>query len=105
MDERSETNQYFDSITKLPGMQEDYKAHVKRKIEGYTTDEGVVVPAQPGSIVTPERHAVSVEIGKGGKSGVAGLNAISTPEYKKNYKETLGKAGKMGKLIESNRRY
>ena len=105
MDERSETNQYFDSITKLPGMQEDYKAHVKRKIEGYTTDEGVVVPAQPGSIVTPERHAVSVEIGKGGKSGVAGLNAISTPEYKKHYKETLGKAGKMGKLIESNRRY
>ena len=86
MDERSDTSKYFDSITKLPGMKEDYDAHVKRKTEGYTTNEGVVVPAQPGKIVTPQRHAVSVEIGKGGKSGVEGLNAISSKEYKDGYK-------------------
>ena len=86
MDERSETNQYFDSITKLPGMKEDYAAHVKRKTKGYTTDEGLVIAPDPDKIVSPQRHAVSVEIGKGGKSGVAGLNAISTPEYKDDYK-------------------
>jgi hypothetical protein len=91
MDERSETNQYFDSITKLPGMKENYAAHVERKTKGYTTDEGVVVPADPSKIVTPQRHAVGVEIGKGGKSGVEGLNAISTTEYKDDYKSFVKK--------------
>jgi len=87
--ERSQANRYFDSIVKLPGMKEDYDAHVKRKIEGYEGDYGFIAP-QPGAIVTPQRHAVSVEIAKGGKSGVAGLNAIKSDEYKENYKETLG---------------
>ena len=86
MDERSKTNKYFDSITKLPGMEENYDAHVERKTKGYTTDEGLVIAPDPDKIVSPQRHAVSVEIGKGGKSGVAGLNAISTPEYKDDYK-------------------
>ncbi len=85
MDERSQANKYFDSITKLPGMQEDYKAHVKRKTEGYEGDYGFIAP-QPDKILSPERHAVSVEIGKGGKSGVKGLEAIKSDEYKSNYK-------------------
>ena len=87
--ERSQANKYFDSIIKLPGMKEDYDAYVKRKIEGYEGDYGFIAP-QPGAIVTPQRHAVSVEIAKGGKSGVAGLKAIQSDEYKENYKETLG---------------
>ena len=87
MDEKSQANQYFDSITKLPGMQEDYKAHVKRKTEGYFDDEdGQFISPQPDKILSPQRHAVSVEIGKGGKSGVAGLKAISSDEYKNDYK-------------------
>ena len=87
MDERSQANQYFDSITKLPGMQEDYNAHVKRKTEGYFDDEdGRFISPQPDKILSPQRHAVSVEIGKGGKSGVAGLKAISSDEYKNDYK-------------------
>ena len=87
MDEKSQANKYFDSITKLPGMQEDYKAHVKRKTEGYFDDEdGQFISPQPGKILSPQRHAVSVEIGKGGKSGVAGLKAISSDEYKNDYK-------------------
>ena len=85
--ERSQANKYFDSIIKLPGMKEDYDAHVKRKIEGYFDDEyGQFIPPQPGKIVTPQRHAVSVEIAKGGKSGVAGLEAIQSDEYKNDYK-------------------
>jgi len=83
--ERSQANRYFDSIVKLPGMKEDYDAHVKRKIEGYEGDYGYIAP-QPGKIVTPQRHAVSVEIAKGGKSGVAGLEAIQSDEYKDDYK-------------------
>jgi hypothetical protein len=86
MDERSEANQYFDSITKLPGMKEDYAGHVKRKTEGYTDPEDGYIAPQPGKILSPQRHAVSVEIGKGGKSGVAGLKAISSDEYKNDYK-------------------
>jgi hypothetical protein len=86
MDERSEANQYFDSITKLPGMKEDYAGHVKRKTEGYTDPEDGYIAPQPGKILSPQRHAVSVEIGKGGKSGVAGLKAIGSDEYKKDYK-------------------
>jgi hypothetical protein len=87
VNERSEANRYFDSITKLPGMKEDYSAHVKRKTEGYFDEEtGQFVSPQPGKIVTPQRHAVSVEIAKGGKSGVAGLNAIKSDEYKDDYK-------------------
>ena len=86
MDERSKANQYFDSITKLPGMKESYAAEVKRKTEGYTDPEDGYIAPQPGRIVTPQRHAVSVEIGKGGESGVAGLEAISSEEYKDNYK-------------------
>ena len=87
MDERSETNQYFDSIIKLPGMKEDYGSHVKRKTEGYFDDEdGQFISPDPDKILTPQRHAVSVEIGKGGKSGVAGLKAISSDEYKNDYK-------------------
>ena len=86
MDERSEANQYFDSITKLPGMKEDYAAEVKRKTEGYTDPEDGYIAPQPDKIVSPQRHAVSVEIGKGGKSGVAGLKAISSDEYKNDYK-------------------
>lgn len=86
MDERSEANQYFDSITKLPGMEEDYAKHVKRKTEGYTDPDDGYIPPSPETIVTPERFAVSVEIGKGGKSGVKGLKAISSDEYKKDYK-------------------
>ena len=85
VNERSEANRYFDSITKLPGMKEDYDAHVKRKIEGYEGDYGYIAP-QPDKILSPQRHAVSVEIGKGGKSGVAGLNAIQSDEYKNDYK-------------------
>jgi hypothetical protein len=87
MDERSQANKYFDSITKLPGMKEDYGAHVKRKTEGYFDDEdGQFISPQPGKILSPQRHAVSVEIGKGGKSGVAGLKAIQSDEYKNDYK-------------------
>lgn len=86
MDERSEANQYFDSITKLPGMKEDYAGHVKRKTEGYTDPEDGYIAPQPGKILSPQRHAVSVEIGKGGKSGVAGLKAIGSDEYKNDYK-------------------
>ena len=90
--ERSQAKKYFDSITKLPGMKEDYDAHVKRKIEGYFDDEyGQFIPPQPGKIVTPQRHAVSVEIAKGGKSGVAGLEAIQSDEYKNDYKEFVKK--------------
>ena len=87
MDEKSEANQYFDSITKLPGMKESYAAEVKRKTEGYFDDEdGQFISPQPGKIVSPQRHAVSVEIGKGGKSGVEGLKAIRSEEYKDDYK-------------------
>jgi len=87
VNERSEANRYFDSITKLPGMKEDYGAHVKRKTEGYFDDEdGQFISPQPGKILSPQRHAVSVEIGKGGKSGVAGLKAIQSDEYKNDYK-------------------
>ena len=92
MDERSEANQYFDSITKLPGMKENYAQEVKKKTEGYYdyADEGyfgsTYIAPQPDKIVSPQRHAVSVEIGKGGKSGVAGLEAIKSDEYKNDYK-------------------
>ena len=87
VNERSEANKYFDSITKLPGMKEDYGAHVKRKTEGYFDDEdGQFISPQPDKILSPQRHAVSVEIGKGGKSGVAGLKAIQSDEYKNDYK-------------------
>lgn len=85
--ERSQANKYFDSITKLPGMKKDYDAHVKRKTEGYFDDEdGQFIPPQPDRILSPQRHAVSKEIGKGGKSGVAGLKAIQSKEYKEDYK-------------------
>ena len=87
VNERSQANKYFDSITKLPGMKEDYGKHVKRKTEGYFDDEhGGFISPQPGKILSPQRHAVSVEIGKGGKSGVAGLKAIQSDEYKNDYK-------------------
>ena len=87
MDERSQANKYFDSIIKLPGMKEDYDAHVKRKTEGYFDDEnGQFIPPQPDRILSPQRHAVSVEIGKGGESGVAGLKALKSEEYKNDYK-------------------
>ncbi len=87
VNERSQANKYFDSITKLPGMKEDYGKHVKRKTEGYFDDEdGQFISPQPGKILSPQRHAVSVEIGKGGKSGVAGLKAIQSDEYKNDYK-------------------
>ena len=87
MDERSQANKYFDSITKLPGMKEDYDVHVKNKVEGYIDDEyGYFMPPQPNKILSPQRHAVSVEIGKGGKSGVAGLKAIQSDEYQNDYK-------------------
>jgi hypothetical protein len=87
VNERSEANKYFDSITKLPGMKEDYGAHVKRKTEGYFDDEdGQFISPQPDKILSPQRHAVSVEIGKGGKSGVAGLKAIQSDEYQNDYK-------------------
>ena len=85
MDERSEANQYFDSITKLPGMKENYAQEVKKKTEGYEGEYGYIAP-QPDKIVSPQRHAVSVEIAKGGKSGVAGLEAIKSDEYKNDYK-------------------
>lgn len=85
--ERSQANRYFDSIVKLPGMKEDYGRHVKRKTEGYFDDEhGQFISPQPDKILSPQRHAVSVEIGKGGKSGVAGLKAIQSDEYKNDYK-------------------
>ena len=85
--ERSQANKYFDSIIKLPGMKEDYDAHVKRKTEGYFDDEnGQFIPPQPDRILSPQRHAVSVEIGKGGESGVAGLKALKSEEYKNDYK-------------------
>jgi hypothetical protein len=87
MDEKSEANKYFDSITKLPGMKENYDAHVERKTKGYFDDEdGQFISPQPDKILSPQRHAVSVEIGKGGKSGVAGLKAIQSDEYKNDYK-------------------
>lgn len=84
--ERSEANRYFDSITKLPGMKDRYKQEVKRKTEGYTDPEDGYIAPKPNKIVSPQRHAVSVEIGKGGKSGVAGLKAIKSDEYKNDYK-------------------
>ena len=87
MDERSQANKYFDSITKLPGMKEDYNAHVERKTKGYFEEEdGRFISPQPDKILSPQRHAVSVEIGKGGESGVAGLKAIQSDEYKNDYK-------------------
>ena len=87
MEERSQANKYFDSITNLPGMKEDYGKHVKRKTEGYFDDEdGRFISPQPDKILSPQRHAVSVEIGKGGKSGVAGLKAIQSDEYQNDYK-------------------
>jgi hypothetical protein len=68
-------------------MKEDYGRHVKRKTEGYFDDEhGQFISPQPDKILSPQRHAVSVEIGKGGKSGVAGLKAIQSDEYKNDYK-------------------
>ena len=84
--EQQDDKSYFDSITKLPGVKERYKKHVKRKTEGYTDPDDGYVPPSPETIITPERFAVSVEIGKGGKSGVKGLKAIKSDLYKTQYK-------------------
>jgi len=89
--EQQDEKSYFDSITKLPGIKERYKRHVKRKTEGYTDPEDGYVPPSPETIVTPERFAVSVEIGKGGKSGVKGLKAIKSDLYKTQYKPFVKK--------------
>ena len=84
--EQQDDKSYFDSITKLPGVKERYKKHVKRKTEGYTDPDDGYVPPSPETIITPERFAVSVEIGKGGKSGIKGLKAIKSDLYKTQYK-------------------
>ena len=89
--EQQDEKSYFDSITKLPGVKERYKKHVKRKTEGYTDPDDGYVPPSPETIVTPERFAVSVEIGKGGKSGVKGLKAIKSDLYKTQYKPFVKK--------------
>ena len=85
--EQQDDKSYFDSITKLPGIEERYNKHVERKIKGYTDPDDGYVPPSPETIVTPERFAVSVEIGKGGKSGVKGLKAIKSDLYKMKYKD------------------
>ena len=85
--EQQDDKSYFDSITKLPGIKERYNKHVERKTEGYTDPDDGYVPPSPETIVTPERFAVSVEIGKGGKSGVKGLKAIKSDLYKMKYKD------------------
>ena len=89
--EQQDEKSYFDSITNLPGVKERYKKHVKRKTEGYTDPDDGYVPPSPETIVTPERFAVSVEIGKGGKSGVKGLKAIKSELYKTQYKPFVKK--------------
>ena len=89
--EQQDDKSYFDSITKLPGIKERYNKHVKRKTEGYTDPDDGYVPPSPETIVTPERFAVSVEIGKGGKSGVKGLKAIKSDLYKTQYKPFVKK--------------
>ena len=89
--EQQDEKSYFDSITKLPGVKERYKRHVKRKTEGYTDPEDGYISPSPETIVTPERFAVSVEIGKGGKSGVKGLKAIKSDLYKTQYKPFVKK--------------
>ena len=85
--EQQDDKSYFDSITKLPGIKDRYNEHVKRKTEGYTDPDDGYIPPSPETIVTPERFAVSVEIGKGGKSGVKGLKAIKSDLYKMKYKD------------------
>ena len=89
--EQQDDKSYFDSIKKLPGIKERYKKHVKRKTEGYTDPEDGYIAPSPETIVTPERFAVSVEIGKGGKSGVKGLKAIKSDLYKTQYKPFVKK--------------
>jgi len=89
--EQQDDKSYFDSITKLPGIKERYNKHVERKTEGYTDPDDGYVPPSPETIVTPERFAVSVEIGKGGKSGVKGLKAIKSDLYKTQYKPFVKK--------------
>ena len=91
MDERSESGNYFDSITKLPGVKGKYKEYVKRKTEGYTDPEDGYIAPSPETIVTPQRHAVSMEIGKGGKSGVKGFKASKSDLYKMKYKDFVKK--------------
>jgi hypothetical protein len=85
--EQQDDKSYFDSITKLPGVKGRYKEYVKRKKEGYTDPEDGYIKPSPENIITPERFAVSVEIGKGGKSGVKGLKAIRSDLYKMKYKD------------------
>jgi hypothetical protein len=89
--EQQDEKSYFDSITNLPGVKERYKRHVKRKTEGYTDPEDGYISPSPETIVTPERFAVSAEIGKGGKSGVKGLEAIKSDLYKTQYKPFVKK--------------
>ena len=89
--EQQDDKSYFDSITKLPGVKGRYKEYVKRKKEGYTDPEDGYIKPSPETIVTPERFAVSVEIGKGGKSGVKGLKASKSDLYKMKYKDFVKK--------------
>jgi hypothetical protein len=89
--EQQDDKSYFDSITKLPGVKDRYKKYVKRKEEGYTDPEDGYIAPSPGTIVTPERHAVSIEIGKGGKSGVKGAKASRSDLYKMKYKDFVKK--------------
>ena len=89
--EQQDDKSYFDSITKLPGVKDRYKKYVKRKKEGYTDPEEGYIKPSPETIVTPERFAVSVEIGKGGKSGVKGLKASKSDLYKMKYKDFVKK--------------
>ena len=90
-DERSENSSYFDSITELPGVRGKYKEYVKRKTEGYTDPEDGYIAPSPETIVTPQRHAVSMEIGKGGMSGVKGFRASKSDLYKMEYKDFVKK--------------
>jgi hypothetical protein len=89
--EQQDDKSYFDSITKLPGVKGRYKEYVKRKKEGYTDPEDGYIKPSPETIVTPERHAVSIEIGKGGKSGVKGAKASRSDLYKMKYKDFVKK--------------
>ena len=89
--EQQDDKSYFDSITKLPGIKDRYKKYVKRKEEGYTDPEDGYIAPSPETIVTPERHAVSIEIGKGGKSGVKGAKASRSDLYKMKYKDFVKK--------------
>ena len=89
--EQQDDKSYFDSITKLPGVKDRYKKYVKRKKEGYTDPEDGYIAPSPETIVTPERYAVSVEIGKGGKSGVKGAKASRGDLYKMKYKDFVKK--------------